>query len=533
MTSNSATHRGRKLGAAVVALALGAFGLIGLSSTASADPIYDVGDIDSSQNGQGSIIVTKYEKSPGNGIVRADGTQQTVAGTVLPGVTFSIQEVVYDDGLNTPLNLETNAGWTDASAVATYFAANSQTLPTGYTTISAGGNDVTDGSGIASWTGLGFGLYLITEVSSPSNVVDPAAPFLVSVPFPTGPAAADQPNAWLYDVYVYPKNSVTDTTKSVNSSDASFNTQADYVSWTIVVNIPDIGGQSFTDFSVTDKINQVIGTAQLEFWDTGDPLPAGISPRSVTVKNSSGVTQTFTDGTDYNITFPDSDTQVVTFTDPDGLENLRDNAPGGTVTFVVPTKILSVGNGVLHNDAKGIVNQNDNDADADTDLGQLRVFKYALVNKDDNDATPMTKEPLQGATFQIFLDADGDGVVDAGELDTPVTSGGGTSFSSDVNGFVDIPVLKVGKYFLVETVAPVGYQLDPTPRPVTIVAGPWDDDPAVNYIEISNDQVPPWLLPFTGGSGVLIFSLLGGGLMALAFGLAFVAFRRRKAAQAA
>ena len=55
----------------------------------------------------------------------------------------------------------------------------------------------------------------------------------------------------------------------------------------------------------------------------------------------------------------------------------------------------------------------------------------------------------------------------------------------------------------------------------------------VNYLAVSNSQVPPWALPFTGGNGVMTFTIVGAGLMALALGFAFVALRRRKQAEQA
>lgn len=85
--------------------------------------------------------------------------------------------------------------------------------------------------------------------------------------------------------------------------------------------------------------------------------------------------------------------------------------------------------------------------------------------------------------------------------------------------------LKWGDYTLVETKAPAGYVLDPTPHPFFIsgeklVATVNDDKPIVNV-----PVVPP-TLPLTGGLGTDTFLLAGGGLLALA-GVGGFIHRRR------
>lgn len=368
---------------------------------------------------------------------------------------------------------------------------------------------------------------MIREVSGPSSITDPAIPFLVTVPFPTGATNTTNPNEWLYTVYVYPKNGVTGLTKAVNSSDPAFHTQASFVSWTITADIPVLTNTAgdFTKFDVTDTID----LTQLEFF-TGT-VPTGISPRGITIYNAShtDVTASFTAPTDYDYSINGAgDVQTLSFTGP-GRDRLATLAEGGTIEWVVPTEIVGVpADGILDNRADSYVNASSLDHETTTDLGQLRVFKYALTDSIGDTTPPSTHTPLAGATFQIYYDVSNPGVADPSEL---VTSGGQTSFTTLASGLVDIPALKPGNYLLVETAAPAGYQLDSTPHAVTVVAGP-SVTGTTNYIEISNDQVPPWLLPFTGGNGVLIFSLLGGGLMALAFGMAFIAWRRRQAARA-
>ncbi|CAN5414524.1 SpaH/EbpB family LPXTG-anchored major pilin [soil metagenome] len=514
----------RRAVAAAGALTLTFLGVFGLASTASAAPIGGVGSIVSPDPVTSSIVVHKYVKSATNGLTAGDGTPTTPTGATLNGVTFKLQEVVTTPG-NASLDLLTNAGWTTASSIQSGWSSGAPTvLPAGYT-LTAGTTQVTAGAGTATFGTLHYGLYLVTEQTSPAlpaGVIDPALPFLVTVPFPTGAAHPTNPNEWLYSVNVYPKNSITGLTKVHNpvAVDAGFYTAGDYVSWTITSDVPSlVPAGSFNVYTVTDTIDP----AQLTFATGG--LPAGISPRSIKVLNSSSsdVTASFTLTTDYTFTISgaSSELQTLAFT-ATGRTKLASLAQGGKIVFVVPTQVVVIpASGTITNQANSIVNSANLNVNDPVDFGQLRAFKYAMT---DIAGTP-TKTPLQGATFQVYFDANTNGAADPGEL---VTVNGVSSFTSDVTGVLNVTALKPGGYLLVETVAPVGYQLNATPHPVTVVAGTVVVGGA-NYIEIANSQLPPWALAFTGGNGVLMFTIAGGALMTVALGIALVARRRRQA----
>jgi len=72
----------------------------------------------------------------------------------------------------------------------------------------------TDETGKATFTKLPVGMYLVIETKAPQAVTVPAEPFLVSIPMTRiGDTAADvttnqNQKQWLYDVTVYPKNSI-------------------------------------------------------------------------------------------------------------------------------------------------------------------------------------------------------------------------------------------------------------------------------------------------------------------------------------
>ena len=93
------------------------------------------------------------------------------------------------------------------------------------------GEKKTDVDGKVEFTGLKVGLYLVIETTLPQAVTQKADPFLVSIPMTRIGAGKDEtenPNnkVWMYDVTVYPKNSIAqgDVTlekKGVTGSDTA------------------------------------------------------------------------------------------------------------------------------------------------------------------------------------------------------------------------------------------------------------------------------------------------------------------------
>lgn len=71
----------------------------------------------------------------------------------------------------------------------------------------------TDDNGVAEFTSLPIGLYVVIETDKPASVTTEVEPFLVSVPMTRIGADVEEnqtmPGAtqWLYDIHVYPKNS--------------------------------------------------------------------------------------------------------------------------------------------------------------------------------------------------------------------------------------------------------------------------------------------------------------------------------------
>lgn len=446
-----------------------------------------------------TLTIHKLALGSDNGQQIGTGQEVTVPGTPLAGATFTAARVQGVD-------LTTPDGWTQVSTLTPQTAASRVTAAETFTATSG-----TDGRAVFNNGGtLPLGLYLVTETQLPAGATNAAAPFLVTLPFPTGPSGAPA-NQWVYDVHVYPKNAVTQLTKTripapANSVEAR---NPDLIRWAINSEIPTLAaGDTLDVFTLVDSL-----PAELVYLPTG---PTGVAPSSVTVTNAAGIAQAFTAGTDYTLV-SDAATGNVTLTfTPAGRTRLA-ALPGGDVTLNVLSRAVAIpASGIITNTATGTVNNSAETITGSTPIGQLTVFAYQTQGA--------TQIPLAGAVYQVFLNQN-----DANLGQNPVFINGNQNWTTGANGTVAIPIITPGVYYVREITPPAGFQL-PTPSQVQtqVVSGPSSATaPVQNYLEFLHIQVPAFLLPLTGGDGALWFSIGGGALLAIALGAALVAARRR------
>lgn len=449
----------------------------------------------------GSITVHKFERPSTPTNLPNNGTQVDTSGlTPLPGVTFQVQKV------NT-IDLSTNAGWQSANTLSGVFnPANpdASVLGAGYT-LGTGTSLVTDAAGIAAFTGLPVGLYLVKETSYPAGVT-PSAPFLVSVPL-TDPTNKD---AWVYNVHVYPKNSITAATKTVQ--DATAVKLGDPVVWTIKGDIPN--DAIIDGYKITDKLD-----TKLSY------VPTAV----VTMTDGT----TITAGTDYNVTFDAAtNTVAVVFTPAGRLVLAAHNA--GQVQVVINTTVNTIGE--IANEA--IVYPNDHSFNVLPGEPGGPIVTPPVITKWGNITLEKINEKgaaLAGASFSVYTSA-----ADAKAGTNPVTLGGQTVFTVGANGQLTITGLrysdwadgaavapgdpKYRTYYLVETVAPSGYELLAEPISFLVTSA----TTAVG-VDLQVKNVPSnggFQLPFTGGPGTTF--LYGAGILIMA-GAVLLLVRNRRA----
>lgn len=214
-------------------------------------PKYTTSTINKSKTGS----ITIYKRSMTETIpTEPAGKGETVispSGEALENVGFTIYKVMdagelvkYYDGITTG----------DAVKYQTYFKANTTEFTAENLTDEVKGKEVkktsessgekkTDKAGKVEFTGLEVGLYLVIETTLPQAVTQKAEPFLVSIPMTRIGAGEDEttnPNneVWMYDVTVYPKNSiaqgnVTLEKKGVTGSDTAHAVGLDGVKFTL------------------------------------------------------------------------------------------------------------------------------------------------------------------------------------------------------------------------------------------------------------------------------------------------------------
>lgn len=499
----------RRVTAAIGAIVIAAGAA--LVTVAPAQAVTLPGNIDPAQ--PRSLTVHKFALGPNNGQVAGTGQQLPSTanlGTPLPGAVFTATQVAGVD-------LTTPEGWAIANSLSPQSASTRLTGTPFTSTPSAADGTATFPSDMP------LGLFYVQETVLPADATNPTAPFLVSLPLPTGPAGAPA-NQWIYDVHVYPKNAVTETTKTrvpapANSAEAR---NPDLIRWAISSTIPTLAaGDTISAFTLTDTI-----PADLVIPAT---LPPGVTGSTVTVTNSAGVAQSFALGTDYTITntaaTPTTQgSSVLTFT-PAGRTRLA-TLQGGLVTFSVLTRAVSIpSNGLIANSATANINGATETVTGSTPIGQLTVFAYESSNNG-------PKTPLTNAVYQVYLNQN-----DANNQQNPISINGITNWTTGANGIVEIPIITPGNYYVREITPPPGFNL-PQSNPVqtVVVAGPTSTVPPIqNYVEFNHTQVSAanFLLPLTGGDGGLWFGIGGAALLVIALGAAVAVSRRRAAAAAA
>ena len=233
-------------------------------STAAGTP--NTSTIDKGQTGSITIYKRALDgETPGD---PGKGEAMEAPGTALKDTGFTLYRVKdtealldYYNGLSTGAAAEVTVD----SCFKDKTSYTKENLRTEISQAKVENEKFTDESGMAKFDGLKVGMYLVIETQAPQAVTVPVEPFLVSIPMTRiGDTAAGE--QWLYDVTVYPKNSIAKGTvklvKQGKQGDAA-PTPLEGVQFSLFRK-SDTEGNVYKEVTVTNPVTNASGEITLE-----------------------------------------------------------------------------------------------------------------------------------------------------------------------------------------------------------------------------------------------------------------------------
>ena len=522
----------------------------------------------------GSIEIDKYKDELNN-----QGKQAKQTGVA--GAKFKVTPVnkinstnidlkQYDDWLKVAAKVSAlNANPSSLSdgdlgtAVKNPNASESETDKTLFTT----GSD-----GKITISNLPIGLYKVEEVAAAENYSNDVAPFFMTVPEITRADDAKK-NAYKYDVKVEPKNAyikdnvtkTADTTKTVGSGDEITYTIKAKLNKTKATNGNDLTKDDLLDFAIYDDVQtaayqNVSGAIINEVKINGEQSAMAKDTYTVSHEDGNGANGIENGRTRYKVTFNDKGLKAIA-----AKANTLNTKPveiDVTVKFTLAkdlssfiAKGLKNESGFIPGHGKGI---DPKPTPGGSETTKFVKFQIKKVNGTDG------KSPLAGAKFAIFANKDhADDCVKAddrtnctGATANFVNAQNGTGADGIATGVTDGTAFEVKvtnsqqPFYVVETVAPKGFVLSPKvekvvarntadPASGSTDGGHYDADKVTftyTFKDLPNggpDGGDNWFkLPKTGAAGVIIFALIGLGLVGSGM-FVFLKNRKKEEEQAA
>lgn len=505
-------QRGRAGLAAAGALALIAMSIVaGTAAQAAPD---DFGNID--PDAPASLIIHKHQFQSGTPVTaNPDGTV-AIPSPPVAGVEFTAYPLLIG---GVPIDLTDPTAWDQLAGLVPGAGC---TAPAGYTLGTPIVGDLTDADGLST-IDLSVGVFQVCETAAPPEVVQEAAPFIVTLPYPFD-------DGWVYNVNVYPKNGVTDAVKTILPQTALG--LGGVVQFPVTTTVPEVGGAAFTGFAFRDTFDTRL-----------TPAAGGVGTGVLSVTVIDGATRTAVPAANYAVTVTGQLVEVA-FTDPAGLLYLAGQA-GNQIEVVFQGAVNAVGTDGIPNTASVFVND-PGFVDPIVSEGVTTNWGDARILKTDSAATATA---LADAVFEVYAATDPYAASCAGATATGaalVVSGAdsdpgrpGTQWTTGADGSLLIGGLFVSDsinpsvnsatrcYVVREVQAPAGFV---TPlgtaadTAITVTIG--ETAPTAYKATIQNGQQIVPGLPFTGASGAIILTIAGAGLVALAVGIVVVARRR-------
>ena len=408
-------------------------------------------------------------------------------------------------------------------------------------------------------------MYLVTEVSNPSAKKDKdgkpilVKPFVIQIPLTTHNADGSNKSV-TYDVNVYPKNEVADVTLAPKKTFSDTSTiksvqPGGKVSWDLTANVPD---DIYTAADTTTGAPEVYANT----FRVVDPLDTKAltlaeEPFSAKVVNSAGDSQELsgTDGGDFIFdgftdATPDAGHTPYQFAlTQKGMKTVAEFTGTGKKVVFTLIRIVITGLGsdsVISNTFdtlyEGPTGEKVPETTVPTDPTKPVDPENPTIPTDPNDPgttvptvvmgnvdilkTNEADKPLAKAVFKLAeTEAKAkakDWVKDAaGNELTATTNDKG---EAEFNGLLVNETDKTKDYYLVETSAPVGYDVDGKIHRVTATQDTVTD---ATVVDIDNKLVPN--LPMTGDDARLIL-LISASTLIVAGGAALYIYRRKEQA---
>lgn len=391
--------------------------------------------------------------------------------------------------------------------------------------------DASNGKYTATFTGLGYGYYVVAVPGA--TLANAKSQYATLVSVHSTKVDADIKG----DLPTVDKKVQVDGTGK-DATDAKI---GDTLTFTLTSTIPDMSAYSTYTFNFKDTLSKGLTFGQVEF---------------VKVE---GVTDPLTENTDYTVTTPTaSNNNTLTVAMKDFKTKQQANAGKKiTVTYTATLNENAVvgGAGNVNSATIQYSNNPSTNGTGESEPSKVRVFTYGFtVDKYTGDQYTDAATRLAGAEFTL-AHKDGSAIsfvqVSAGSATANAVyrvakagETGTTTITTPANGKVVFEGLKNGEYTLTETKAPAGYNklasaigvkvdgqnngTDTTHATVTITYN--NDNNGSNYDQTASNGVIPVqnksgaILPGTGGMGTIAFTVIG--VLVIALGVAWTLKRK-------
>lgn len=506
--------KSRRMRWAAKALALCLTGATAFAGAAAFSPV--TAEADSVIDGQtttGSITITR----------------QNDEGELLSGATYKIYKIMSltpgSDGGYASYTIESEFA-TDLAGITpddlqNYSAQEIEGRISALAATAAGitedGTDTTEADGIASFTGLELGYYLVVETTPPAGYTA-GSPFLIAVPSTNNYDGIGDGSQWVYDVEATPKNANISISKTLAAAEEGAEQDGtvavnDYVKYQITTEIPSYPAEYFAHangvkFEITDEMSSGLNIQN----DVDHPVTVAVGADDNVAAGADTYTLSATpqpgEGADLTVSFVQSYIQA---------------HPGETVTITYYAQVTEnavSGTAGNTNDVTLTYNNNPGQTTTTTPPEPVTVYSFDIqVEKFTEEAGTPTGSPLEGAEFELYADAD-------------LTEQIGQTSTTTAQGLINFELLDAGTYYLKETKAPAGYTLLADPIKVKITAtdaadgtftlevnGQEVDETTGTYVSridaengtaiIAVENYKGFTLPATGGMGIALFVIIG------------------------